>query len=187
MRIWGQPISTGGGGASNAFTTIQPDSGTSPVADNSSDTLTVTGSNGLSTSGNSGTDTLTITGPNWFRTYFRPDLGNWNSMAFPLWQLHPVKASTITKVHVRVVGTGTTPTLKYNLNIRAASDQTTGTNVWSSDKQTAQASSVTEYTDMNTTSVSAKDVIWFTTPSSGALVSGTTVDYIWLTVEYTMS
>jgi hypothetical protein len=47
--------------ASNqAFGTITPDSGTSPVADSGSDTLAIAGGEGIATAGDSGTDTLTI-------------------------------------------------------------------------------------------------------------------------------
>lgn len=60
----------GGGGtwtgstafATIAFTIIQPDSGTSPTADSTTDTLTLTSANAnLTISGNSATDTLTFT------------------------------------------------------------------------------------------------------------------------------
>ena len=49
----------GGGSAGNAFTTIDVPSGTDPVADSSTDTLTEVCSNGLTCTGNSGTDTIT--------------------------------------------------------------------------------------------------------------------------------
>lgn len=48
-----------GGGGGDAFTTIQPDAGTSPVADASNDTLTLTSADGsLVITGDSSTDTL---------------------------------------------------------------------------------------------------------------------------------
>lgn len=48
--------------ATNSFTIIQPDSGTSPTADSSTDTLTLTSANAhLTIAGNSGTDTITYT------------------------------------------------------------------------------------------------------------------------------
>lgn len=46
--------------ASDSFTTIQTDTGTSPVADSPTDTLTITGGSGITVSGNAGTDTVTI-------------------------------------------------------------------------------------------------------------------------------
>jgi hypothetical protein len=52
--------SAGGGGASNAFTIFQTDSGTSPTADSATDTLTLTSSTSLSVSGDSTTDTITL-------------------------------------------------------------------------------------------------------------------------------
>lgn len=52
----------GGGGASNSFTTIQTDAGTSPVADSSSDTITFTSSDSTVTiTGDSTTDTINFT------------------------------------------------------------------------------------------------------------------------------
>ena len=52
-----------GGGASNAFTIIQPDAGTSPQAESVTDTLTLTSSDGSVTiTGNSTTDTIDFTG-----------------------------------------------------------------------------------------------------------------------------
>ena len=46
-------------GAENAFTTIQPDNGTAPVADSDNDTLTLTSSDGsIEITGDSGTDTI---------------------------------------------------------------------------------------------------------------------------------
>lgn len=51
--------SGGGGGSSNSFSTIQPDSGTSPVADSATDTLTLTSAS-LDIAGNSGTDTISF-------------------------------------------------------------------------------------------------------------------------------
>lgn len=50
--------SGGGSGGGNSFTTIQPDTGTAPVASGPTDTLTLT-STDLAISGNSGTDTIT--------------------------------------------------------------------------------------------------------------------------------
>jgi hypothetical protein len=46
--------------APNSFTTIQTTSGTSPVADSSSDTLTLTAGAGITVTGDSATDTVTI-------------------------------------------------------------------------------------------------------------------------------
>lgn len=47
-------------GGGNSFTIIQTDSGTSPTADSSTDTLTLTTSNGLTTVGDSSTDSVSI-------------------------------------------------------------------------------------------------------------------------------
>ena len=60
--IWNSAQFSSGGGASLSFTTIQTDTGTSPVADSATDTLTITGSttSGLSTAGNSVGDIVTI-------------------------------------------------------------------------------------------------------------------------------
>lgn len=55
---WADLTSSGGGGASDSFTTISTPSGTSPVADSSSDTLNLTASNGLSITGDSSTDSV---------------------------------------------------------------------------------------------------------------------------------
>lgn len=57
---WADLTSSGGGGgtASDSFTTISTPSGTSPVADSSSDTLSFTASGGVSITGNSTTDTV---------------------------------------------------------------------------------------------------------------------------------
>lgn len=52
--------STGAGTPTNSFETIQTDTGTSPVADSPTDTLTLTGDGTISTVGNSGTDTITL-------------------------------------------------------------------------------------------------------------------------------
>lgn len=49
----------GGGGGGNAFTVIECDAGTNPVATGSSDTLTLTGTQ-ITTTGNSTTDTVTF-------------------------------------------------------------------------------------------------------------------------------
>ena len=49
----------GGGGAGNSFVTIQPDAGTSPVADTVTDTLSLT-STELDITGDSTTDTITF-------------------------------------------------------------------------------------------------------------------------------
>lgn len=48
------------GGSGNSFTTIDVPNGTDPVADTSSDTLTITESNGVILTGNSTTDTIDI-------------------------------------------------------------------------------------------------------------------------------
>lgn len=52
--------SSGGGGLSNSFVTIQTDTGTSPVATSNSDTLTLTSTQTIAVSGNSTTDTITF-------------------------------------------------------------------------------------------------------------------------------
>lgn len=53
------PVSSGG--SSNSFSTIQPDSGTSPVATSPTDTLTITSGDGsISITGNAATDTIDI-------------------------------------------------------------------------------------------------------------------------------
>lgn len=49
-----------GGSASNSFTTIATTSGTSPVADSSTDTLTLSAGTGITITGDSTTDTITI-------------------------------------------------------------------------------------------------------------------------------
>jgi len=49
-----------GGGGGNSFETITPSSGTAPVADSSTDTLTVTGTSPVVVTGDSATDALTI-------------------------------------------------------------------------------------------------------------------------------
>jgi hypothetical protein len=49
-----------GGSASNSFTTIATTSGTSPVADSSTDTLTLSAGTGITVTGDSTTDTVTI-------------------------------------------------------------------------------------------------------------------------------
>jgi hypothetical protein len=49
-----------GGSASNSFTTIATTSGTSPVADSTSDTLTLSAGTGITVTGDSTTDTVTI-------------------------------------------------------------------------------------------------------------------------------
>lgn len=49
-----------GGSSGNAFTTIQPTSGTAPVADSSTDTLTLTAGTNVTITGDSATDTITI-------------------------------------------------------------------------------------------------------------------------------
>lgn len=54
----------GGGGSSNSFTIVQPDSGTSPTATSSSDTLSLTSSDkSIAIVGNSGTDTINFISP----------------------------------------------------------------------------------------------------------------------------
>jgi hypothetical protein len=119
------------------------------------------------------------------RSYYRPDIGSWNQMAFPMFMPSMTDACTILNVKVTVDGIGTTPTLKWNIEIRPASAQlSAGTKVWSSDKQTAEATALTEYNTFTNASLAAGDVLWFYTPSSGALVSGTRVDYIEIHVEY---
>jgi len=56
--------SSSGGGASSSFTTIQADAGTNPVADSSTDTLTITSGDGsVVVTGNSTTDTIALTTP----------------------------------------------------------------------------------------------------------------------------
>jgi hypothetical protein len=50
----------GGGSASNSFTTISTPSGTSPVADSSTDTLTLTAGTGITITGDSAADTIEI-------------------------------------------------------------------------------------------------------------------------------
>jgi hypothetical protein len=51
-----------GAGGGNAFTIVQPDSGTSPTAGSPTSTLTITSANSnLTVSGNSGTNTITLT------------------------------------------------------------------------------------------------------------------------------
>ncbi len=60
-RLHSTIIAAGGaGGTQSAFTIIQPDAGTSPVATGPADTLTLTGgaSGPILTTGNSGTDTV---------------------------------------------------------------------------------------------------------------------------------
>jgi hypothetical protein len=52
----------GGSGASDSFSTIQTDSGTSPTATSSTDTLTITGTGGITVIGDATTDTVTISG-----------------------------------------------------------------------------------------------------------------------------
>lgn len=61
-RLRAENISSGDG-VGVAFTTIQTDAGTFPVATNAADTLTVTGgaSGAIKTTGNSATDTVTYT------------------------------------------------------------------------------------------------------------------------------
>ena len=49
-----------GGSASNSFTTISTPSGTSPVADSSTDTLTLTAGTGITITGDSSADSITI-------------------------------------------------------------------------------------------------------------------------------
>lgn len=59
----GNGVSTnlvGGGSASNSFTTIATPSGTSPVADSSTDTLTLSAGTGLSVTGDSSADSVTF-------------------------------------------------------------------------------------------------------------------------------
>ncbi len=51
---------SGGGGSSNSFETIQVPAGTSPVATGPSDVLTLADGNGIAISGDAGTDTVTI-------------------------------------------------------------------------------------------------------------------------------
>lgn len=59
MRIYVERKTTGGGGGGSAFTTIQPDAGTAPVATTAADTLTLTSSDGSVTiTGDSSTDTI---------------------------------------------------------------------------------------------------------------------------------
>jgi hypothetical protein len=55
-----QPCGSGGGGTTNSFETIATPSGTSPVADSSTDTLTLSAGAGLTITGNSTTDTITF-------------------------------------------------------------------------------------------------------------------------------
>jgi len=50
----------GGGGSSDSFTTIQTPSGTSPVADSTTDTLTLSSSGTVSITGDSSTDTVSF-------------------------------------------------------------------------------------------------------------------------------
>lgn len=54
--VWSQA----GGGNLNVFSTIATQTGTNPVADSETDTLTISGGSGIVTDGNSGTDTVTI-------------------------------------------------------------------------------------------------------------------------------
>lgn len=63
MSGGGTGVSTnlvGGGSASNSFTTISTPSGTSPVADSSTDTLTLTAGSGISITGDATADSITI-------------------------------------------------------------------------------------------------------------------------------
>jgi len=55
-------IKTDAGGAENAFTVIQTDAGTNPMAESTTDTLTLTSSDGsILITGDSGTDTVDFT------------------------------------------------------------------------------------------------------------------------------
>jgi len=54
---------SGGGGGGNAFTTIQPSSGTSCAADGATDTLTLTGDANITVTGTAATDTITFAVP----------------------------------------------------------------------------------------------------------------------------
>jgi hypothetical protein len=55
------PVTGGGGGGSNTFGTIQTPAGTSPVADSTTDTLTlVSGDSSITITGDATTDTIDI-------------------------------------------------------------------------------------------------------------------------------
>ncbi len=60
--VWVETTAGAAGGSpdQNLFNTVVGDSGTNPVAETATDSLTIVGGAGLSTSGDSGTDTITI-------------------------------------------------------------------------------------------------------------------------------
>ncbi len=58
--LWGCAADATGGGAGNSFETITTPAGTSPVADSSTDTLTLSNGSGISITGDSTTDAITI-------------------------------------------------------------------------------------------------------------------------------
>jgi Collagen triple helix repeat (20 copies) len=57
---WACSADAAGGGAGNSFETIATTSGTSPVADSSTDILTLTAGSGITVTGDSTTDTITL-------------------------------------------------------------------------------------------------------------------------------
>ena len=123
------------------------------------------------------------------RNFFRPDMGNWNAWnvadAFPMFQPAPTDlAVTITKVRMKVRGTGTTPTIKFWFEIRAANaTESAGTRVWTVDKQLAASATLTDVTSFDNTSIPAGSGLYFCTPTTGALVSGTSITYFFAIVE----
>lgn len=61
-QVGGAGGSGGGGGGGNAFTIIQPETGTSPTADTSTSTLTITADQSITVVGDSATKKITLNG-----------------------------------------------------------------------------------------------------------------------------
>ena len=105
--------------------------------------------------------------------------GSWDSLVIPVWQAPKAAGVTILQVNAAVLG-ASTPTLDFNLNIRAYNTiGSAGTDVFGS-AQTAPATGL-ETTTFATDTLAAKDYIMLTTPSSAE--SGV-VTFFTITVYY---
>lgn len=82
-------LSWGAGGSTNSFSTIHPDTGTSPVASSGADTLNIT-SNIVDVDGNSGTKTIAL------KTKAQFSAGNSSTALTLNWQNGPAQSMTLT-------------------------------------------------------------------------------------------
>ena len=124
---------TGAGSSSNSFATISTPSGTSPVADSATDTLTLTAGTGITITGNSTTDTIeiasTITDTN--TTYTLASGTNNGTL-----KLTPSSGSVQDNIAVTGLGTGAYATISNYAALSGATFtgqiQSTHASTWSS-------------------------------------------------------